>query len=114
MEKLTSARTLREIAERIAAAVGQPEQGRSLRPRAQVPRFILTTADKPRSQSKPQYYPGRVCLITDDETGIASALADELKRNGERALLLRHSPDATISAGDVFTTDLPIRRMWSR
>jgi acyl transferase domain-containing protein/NAD(P)-dependent dehydrogenase (short-subunit alcohol dehydrogenase family)/acyl carrier protein len=107
MEKLTSARTLREIAERIAAAVGQ-----SAAPPApaaapvEVPRFILTTTEKPRSQSKPQYYPGRVCLITDDETGLASALADELKRNGEQALLLRHSPDATISAGDVFTTDL--------
>jgi acyl transferase domain-containing protein/NAD(P)-dependent dehydrogenase (short-subunit alcohol dehydrogenase family)/acyl carrier protein len=104
MEKLTSARTLREIADRIAAAVGQPAPQPA--PATQVPRFILTTSDKPRSQSKPQYYPGRVCLITDDETGIASALADELKRNGERALLLRHSPDATISAGDVFTTDL--------
>jgi acyl transferase domain-containing protein/NAD(P)-dependent dehydrogenase (short-subunit alcohol dehydrogenase family)/acyl carrier protein len=110
MEKLTSARTLREIADRIAAAVGLPApQPAPAAPAAaviEVPRFILTTADKPRSQSKPQYYPGRVCLITDDETGIASALAGELKRNGERALLLRHSPDATIGAGDVFTTDL--------
>ena len=110
MEKLSSARTLREIAERIAAAVSEPRPSGSgsarSAPAAEVPRFILTTADKPRSQSKPQYYPGRVCLITDDETGIASALADELKRNGERALLLRHSPDATIGAGDVFTTDL--------
>jgi acyl transferase domain-containing protein/NAD(P)-dependent dehydrogenase (short-subunit alcohol dehydrogenase family)/acyl carrier protein len=104
MEKLTSARTLREVAERMAAAVEES----AARPAAatQVPRFILTTANKPRTQSKPQYYPGRVCLITDDETGLASALADELKRNGERALLLRHSADATISAGDVFTTDL--------
>jgi acyl transferase domain-containing protein/NAD(P)-dependent dehydrogenase (short-subunit alcohol dehydrogenase family)/acyl carrier protein len=107
MEKLTSARTLREIADRIAA-VSEPRPSGSgfAQPAAQVPRFILTTADKPRSPSKPQYYPGRVSLITDDETGIASALADELKRNGERALLLRHSPDATIGAGDVFTTDL--------
>ncbi|MGA2740127.1 MAG: beta-ketoacyl synthase N-terminal-like domain-containing protein, partial [Bryobacteraceae bacterium] len=78
MEKLTSARTLREIADRIAAAVGQAAPQPA--PTAEVPRFILTTADKPRNQSKPQYYPGRVSLITDDETGIASALADELKR----------------------------------
>ena len=111
MEKLTSARTLREIADRIAAATEpRPTEprpsGSGPAPTPQVPRFILTTVDKPRSPSKPQYYPGRVCLITDDETGIASALADELKRNGERALLLRHSPDATIPAGDVFTTDL--------
>jgi acyl transferase domain-containing protein/NAD(P)-dependent dehydrogenase (short-subunit alcohol dehydrogenase family)/acyl carrier protein len=109
MEKLTSARTLREIADRIAAATEpRPSEPRpsGSGPAAEVPRFILTTVDKPRTQSKPQYYPGRVCLITDDETGIASALADELKRNGERALLLRHSPDATITAGDVYTTDL--------
>jgi acyl transferase domain-containing protein/NAD(P)-dependent dehydrogenase (short-subunit alcohol dehydrogenase family)/acyl carrier protein len=99
MEKLTSARTLREIANLIASFAAPT-------PATQVPRFILTTTDQPRSQSKPQYYPGRVCLITDDETGIASGLADDLKRNGERAILLRHSPDATISAGDVFTTDL--------
>jgi NAD(P)-dependent dehydrogenase (short-subunit alcohol dehydrogenase family) len=115
MNKLTSARTLREIADLLAGAtdplaaprpvVAEPRPSGS-GPAADVPRFILTTVDKPRSQSKPQYYPGRVCLITDDETGIASALADELKRNGERALLLRHSPDATIPAGDVYTTDL--------
>jgi acyl transferase domain-containing protein/NAD(P)-dependent dehydrogenase (short-subunit alcohol dehydrogenase family)/acyl carrier protein len=107
MDKLTSARTLREIADRIAAAVGGTSFSQSSPASPpQVPRFILTTVDQPRGPSKPQYYPGRVCLITDDETGIASALADELKRNGERALLLRHSPDATIPAGDVFTTNL--------
>jgi acyl transferase domain-containing protein/NAD(P)-dependent dehydrogenase (short-subunit alcohol dehydrogenase family) len=114
MEKLTSARTLREIAALIAGvaeprpATSEPRPSGSgfAQPATAVPRFILTTADKPRSQAKPQYFPNRVCLITDDETGIASALADELKRNGERALLLRHSPDATIGAGDVYTTDL--------
>ena len=105
MDQLTTARTLREIADRIAAAlVGPPESQPA--PAAPVPRFILTTADKPRTPAKPQYYPGRVCLITDDETGLASALADDLKRHGERPLLLRHSPDATITAGDVYTTDL--------
>ena len=109
MEKLTSARTLREIADRIASVTEpRPLGSGSAAPAsaAPVPRFILTTTDKPRTQSKPQYYAGRVCLITDDETGLASALADELKHHGEKAVLLRHSPDATISAGDVFTTDL--------
>ena len=106
MEKLTSARTLREIGECIAAALGQAASAPQPAPAVDVPRFILTTVDKPRSQAKPQNYQGRVCLITDDETGLASALADELKRNGERPLLLRHSPDATISAGDVYSTDL--------
>jgi acyl transferase domain-containing protein/NAD(P)-dependent dehydrogenase (short-subunit alcohol dehydrogenase family)/acyl carrier protein len=114
MEKLTSARTLREIADRIAAALGGPgPDGRSsvsvagpAAPPQPVPRFILTAVNKPRRQGKTQYYPGRIALITDDETGIASGLADHLKRAGEQALLLRHSPDATISTGDVFTTDL--------
>ena len=107
MEKLTSARTLREIA-KLIGGIGEPQPPASSATAAPaaVPRFILTTADKPRVQAKPQYFPGRVCLITDDETGLASALADELKHHGEKAVLLRHSPDATISAGDVFTTDL--------
>ncbi len=108
MEKLTSARTLREIAERIAAVLGGSVAAATADsgPASQVPRFILTATTKARRQSKPKYYPGRVCLITDDETGIASGIADELNRAGERALLLRHSPDATIGAGNVFTTDL--------
>ena len=107
MEKLTGARTLREIGEpHRRARWGNPHRHPRPRPQRTCRRFILTTVDKPRAQSKPQYYAGRVCLITDDETGLASALADELKRNGERAVLLRHSPDATIGAGDVFTTDL--------
>ena len=114
MEKLTSARTLREIAGHIAAvlggsavaAQGMPSGPEPSAPAPQVPRFILTATAKPRRQAKPQYYPGRVCLITDDETGIASGIADELNRAGERALLLRHSPDATIGTDNVFTTDL--------
>jgi len=123
MEKLTSARTLREIADRIAGTLGgapapsrvQPGAAAVAGPAAppapsgpapQVPRFILTAAAKPRRQSRPIYHKGRVCLITDDETGIAAGIADALNRNGERALLLRHSPDVTIGDGDVLTTDL--------
>jgi acyl transferase domain-containing protein/NAD(P)-dependent dehydrogenase (short-subunit alcohol dehydrogenase family)/ribosomal protein L12E/L44/L45/RPP1/RPP2 len=109
MEKLTSARTLREIADRIASALGGAAAVPGPAPSAptpQVPRFILTPVPKPRRQAKPEYFRGRVCLITDDETGIAAGIADELIRAGERALLLRHSPDATIGAGNVFTTDL--------
>ena len=110
MEKLTSARTLREIADRVAAALSgsaaaQPKPASSS-PAPQVPRFTLAVTAKPRRQAEPQFYPGRVSLITDDETGIAAGLADELNRSGERALLLRHSPDATISTGDVLSLDL--------
>jgi NAD(P)-dependent dehydrogenase (short-subunit alcohol dehydrogenase family)/acyl carrier protein len=111
LEKLTSARTLREIADRITAVLS--DSGSVLqsvpapsRPARKVPRFILSATQKPKRQLKPEYYPGRVCLITDDETGIASGIADELNRAGERAVLVRHSPDATIYTGGVFSTDL--------
>ncbi|MGA2135037.1 MAG: SDR family NAD(P)-dependent oxidoreductase, partial [Bryobacteraceae bacterium] len=89
MNKLTSARTLREIAELIAGCTGGAQ------PSSEVPRFILTVAEQPRLQPEPHYYPGRVCVITDDETGIAAGLADELNRHGERAVLVRHGAEGT-------------------
>jgi len=110
MEKLTSARTLREMADRIAAVLGgelaPPPKSEPAGPAPPVPRYILTATAQPRRSSKPQYFPGRICLITDDETGIAAAVADELNRAGEHALLLRHSPDAAIDDGEVFGADL--------
>lgn len=108
MDRLVVARTLREIAEHLAVVLPGPAEGKP-RPSiatAPVPRFILTTTARPRRPSKPEYYPGRISIITDDETGIAAALADELNRGGERALLLRHNPDAMFDTGDLFTTDL--------
>jgi NAD(P)-dependent dehydrogenase (short-subunit alcohol dehydrogenase family)/acyl carrier protein len=103
MEKLTSARTLREMADHIAIVLGSAEPSG---PSPHVPRYILAATPQPRRQSKPQYFPGRICLITDDETGIAAAVAEELNRAGEHALLLRHSPDAAIDDGEVFGADL--------
>ncbi len=110
MEKLTSARTLREMADRIAAVLGgaaaplhKPEPSG---PTPHVPRYILAATAQPRRPSKPQHFPGRICLITDDETGLAAAVADELNRAGEHALLLRHSPDAAIDDGEIFGADL--------
>ena len=108
MEKLTSARTMREIADRLAVVLPGPAEGKAMPASAAspLPRFVLTATGKPRRSSEPQYYPGRVCIITDDETGIAAGIAEELSRAGERPLLLRHSPDARIGDEDLFTTDL--------
>ncbi len=108
MDRLTGAHTLREIAERIAAVLPGPAEGRARHFSAEspVPRFVLTVTARPRRPSKPQYYPGRISIITDDETGIAAGIAEELNRAGERALLLRHNPDTMIGAEDLFTTDL--------
>ncbi|HTQ57211.1 MAG TPA: SDR family NAD(P)-dependent oxidoreductase [Bryobacteraceae bacterium] len=91
MAKLTSARTLREIADLIAGVAGAAAPAVA----SEVPRFVLTVAEQPRLAPEPHYYPGRVCLVTDDETGIATGLADELNRHGERAVLVRHGADAT-------------------
>jgi NAD(P)-dependent dehydrogenase (short-subunit alcohol dehydrogenase family) len=86
-----------------AAPLHKPEPSG---PTPHVPRYILAATAQPRRQSKPQYFPGRICLITDDETGLAAAVADELNRAGEHALLLRHSPDAAIDDGEIFGADL--------
>src|SRR5205085_3149718 len=73
---------------------------------APVPRFVLTVTAKPRRHVKSKYFPGRISVVTDDETGIAAGIAEELNRAGERAILLRHNPDTLFVAGDVVTTDL--------
>jgi len=108
MDKLTGARTLREIANRLAVVLPGPAEGKAMPASAasRVPRFVLTLTAKPRRPAKPEYHAGRVCVITDDETGIAAGIAEELNGAGERALLLRHHPGAAIDAVDMFTTDL--------
>lgn len=102
MESLTAARTLREIASALTAAL-QPSEAV---PAAEVPRCVLTTAALPRHSGGPRFYEGRLSIITDDECGIAAGFAEELERAGERALLLRHSPGAPLSANGVFSADL--------
>lgn len=132
IDQLTSARTLREMAHLLRQALpaagrrtGYPAElaladrlaaalpsvgGRPVRPSPgsnhPVPRFVLTVTAKPRRRSKPQYYPGRISILTDDETGLAAGIAQELNRNGERAFLLRHNPDAVIVDEDLVTADL--------
>jgi acyl transferase domain-containing protein/NAD(P)-dependent dehydrogenase (short-subunit alcohol dehydrogenase family)/acyl carrier protein len=108
MEQLTGARTLREIADRVAVVLPGPAGGKAMAASAAspLPRFVLAVTAKPRRPAKPGYYPKRVCIITDDETGIAAGIAEELNRAGERAILLRHNPDTRIGDADLFTTDL--------
>jgi NAD(P)-dependent dehydrogenase (short-subunit alcohol dehydrogenase family)/acyl carrier protein len=113
MDTLTGARTLREMADRLAAVLpgASPKHARpSGAPPASdarpVPRFVLTVTAKPRRRVKPQYYPGRISIITDDENGIAAGIAHELNRAGEHAFLLRHNPDTVFVDDDLVTADL--------
>ncbi len=112
MERLTSARTLHEIADRLALVLAANPRSADAAliplqpaPVESVARFTLTTVARSRS-SAPLNFPGRVALITDDENGIASALAESWKTAGERVLLLRHSPGSTLQAEGVYSTDL--------
>ena len=99
MEKLTRARTLGDILQQLSGVLEAPAA-------TAVPRLRLVAVEKPRRPSSPQHYPGRVSLITDDETGVAAGLAEEWNRAGEKVLLLRHSTDSTIATDGVFSTDL--------
>ncbi len=114
MEKLTSARTLNEIAERIHAgwsgsasepAVATPALAAAEGTGDSVARFTLTTVSRPRTGT-PKHFPGRVVVITDDENGVAAGLAEALKTAGERVLVARHSIDATLHSEGVYSTDL--------
>ncbi len=109
MEKLTSARTLHEVTERLSAVFATPSSGdrhaAPVVPGESVARFTLTTVARRRT-SVPKSFPGRVVLITDDENGIASSIAEEWNAEGERVLLLRHSPGSTLHGEGVYSTDL--------
>jgi acyl transferase domain-containing protein/NAD(P)H-dependent flavin oxidoreductase YrpB (nitropropane dioxygenase family)/NAD(P)-dependent dehydrogenase (short-subunit alcohol dehydrogenase family)/acyl carrier protein len=103
MEKLTSARTLREISERIDGAL--TDVAAETGPQESVARFTLTTVPRPRAAA-PKSFPGRVVLMTDDENGAASAVAESMQSSGDRVLLVRHSPGSTLHAEGVYATDL--------
>ncbi len=105
MERLTSARTLNEIAERLSQILGTAQPAAPPTQSESVARFTLTTKSQPRT-SAPRSFAGRVVLITDDENGVASAIADAWTAVGERVLLLRHSPGSTLHAESVYSTDL--------
>ena len=106
MEKLTPAPTLRAIAEHITAVLGAPaDLPRKSSVAIEIPRFSFTAVDCPRRGTM-KHFPGRLCVITDDETGIAAGIADAWTRAGERVVLLRQSADAPLAATGVFSGDL--------
>jgi acyl transferase domain-containing protein/NAD(P)H-dependent flavin oxidoreductase YrpB (nitropropane dioxygenase family)/NAD(P)-dependent dehydrogenase (short-subunit alcohol dehydrogenase family) len=114
MEKLIAAPSLREIANVIIAALAAAETVAPVAPvtrltevtrGTEVPRFTFAAADCPRRGSA-KHYAGRVCIITDDETGIAAGIAETWTSAGETVVLVRHSLDGTLTTDQVVTGDL--------
>lgn len=140
MEEISRSRTMREILDRVESCFrapqscepgagpgvsGSPLAARTTeapRPEADLPsRFTLAALGLPVASPAPRLASGRVLVITDDEGGIASALAEKLKSRGwETALVRFHDGDAgtgetgysiqTWSAGEVAALLESIRR----
>jgi NAD(P)-dependent dehydrogenase (short-subunit alcohol dehydrogenase family)/acyl carrier protein len=106
MEKLAPAPSLRAIAQLIDEVLGKAGEPRDLPAvPVEIPRFTFTAVDSPRRGAM-KHYPGRVCLVTDDETGIAAGIVDAWTRAGEKVLLLRQCSDAPLTAAGVYSGDL--------
>ena len=120
MEKLTRSRTLREIVDRIREACtptteAAPPKLDKLDPELgkldgePLPAFRLALSEIPAPLNAPRIHPRRVSVITDDETGVAERLAALLIRQGEKAVLLRHTDvpiSDALSSNDALATDL--------
>ena len=102
-EELTTSRTLQQMLDKLAAALQITPTPSST---GRVAQFRLRPLECPRPHAKVFSNAGRVTIITDDETGLASDLAAELRSREERAVLLRHGGEATLSADGVYYADL--------
>jgi len=102
MERLTSRKTLREVIATLDEALAPtaatntsllttapPPTSRPMAPVEDVPRLTMRAVDAPLEPSRARAYSGRVWLVTDDEGGLAEAVASRLAQLGERPVLLR-------------------------
>ncbi|NWG32617.1 MAG: SDR family NAD(P)-dependent oxidoreductase, partial [Rhodocyclaceae bacterium] len=123
MDRLSSRRTLREIVDVLAASLngsqsparapkraeqaaadasGAPPNGKP----AAVPRFVMRAVEAPPAARPRRKYRDRLWVITDEESGIAAALAAGLQDRGETAVLLRHSERPAAPEERVYFADL--------
>jgi acyl transferase domain-containing protein/NAD(P)H-dependent flavin oxidoreductase YrpB (nitropropane dioxygenase family)/NADP-dependent 3-hydroxy acid dehydrogenase YdfG len=113
MERLTSRKTLREVIatleEALAAtpaAATSPAAASAAAPVEDVPRLTMRAVDAPLETSRGRTYSGRVWLVTDDEGGLAEAVAGRLVQIGERPVLLRQRAALAEAGPDRFDADL--------
>jgi acyl transferase domain-containing protein/NAD(P)H-dependent flavin oxidoreductase YrpB (nitropropane dioxygenase family)/NADP-dependent 3-hydroxy acid dehydrogenase YdfG len=111
IDQLTTSRTLQQILDKVTAAL-RPGVSHAASASADpdaptvVAQFRLSAIECPRPHSNVTSTAGRVTIITDDETGLASDLAVELQQGHERPVLLRHGVGAALAADGVYSTDL--------
>jgi NAD(P)-dependent dehydrogenase (short-subunit alcohol dehydrogenase family)/acyl carrier protein len=105
MEKLTRARTLGEIVHHISQ-IESVAKAPADKPGDPLPTFRLALREISSQLTTPRYQPGRTCVITDDETGLAERLAASLIRAGEKVVLLRHAEEALPPSDSCVVADL--------
>jgi NAD(P)-dependent dehydrogenase (short-subunit alcohol dehydrogenase family) len=65
-----------------------------------VPRFVIDTAINPHSGSPQQLPRGGTFIVTDDRRGLSAHIADAVRKNGCRAVVLRNRTGSVGSASD--------------
>ena len=85
---------------------------------ASAPRFTLVPVRAPSVSETLSAGANDVFLITDDETGVAAALAERLRKHKARAVLLRQGPVTRALGSDLFAANLAdlaaVQDLWHR
>jgi acyl transferase domain-containing protein/NAD(P)H-dependent flavin oxidoreductase YrpB (nitropropane dioxygenase family)/NAD(P)-dependent dehydrogenase (short-subunit alcohol dehydrogenase family)/acyl carrier protein len=111
MEQITRKKTLREVVEGCCALLAEPA-GRAANGAStsrfddtKAPRFIRMAVQSEVNSRPLRPGKGDVFLITDDEGGVATALAARLRAANARGILLRMGPEASLGQ-DSYSLDL--------
>jgi NAD(P)-dependent dehydrogenase (short-subunit alcohol dehydrogenase family)/acyl carrier protein len=102
MDALTSAQTLEAVIETLDRAINV----RTAPPDNRAAQLQLIPEERPAATRRSAPQPGRVCIITDDETGRARALSAELRAAGEKPVLIRHSAEPPVQGEGLIAANL--------
>ncbi|MCI0535366.1 MAG: SDR family NAD(P)-dependent oxidoreductase [Verrucomicrobiales bacterium] len=126
MEKLTGIKTLRGIVDSIGNILQPQPMGETKKQpskplevpvtqtpepevngKAEISRFLLAAANARLTGQSPVSIPGdKVFVITDDERGVAGALAEVIRRHGGRTAIVRLSSEDVQTDQDIYTANL--------
>lgn len=123
MEKLSGAKTLRAVVDRIGDFLRPARDGKgdahadSTRPNAaapppqaevgeELPRFLLSAVAAPLDVTVSAPVSGKLFLITDDERGVAEQLAAALRERGGRTAVVRMRRGHEAEGDGIYTSDL--------